>query len=293
MSLLAPLITADRLAVELDRPEDDVERPVLLDVRWSLGAGTEANRAAYLAGHLPGASFLDLETQLSDPVAPDGVGGRHPMPARHRLQQALRTAGVRQGRPVVCYDAGNSIAAARAWWLMTYFGVPRVRVLDGGLAAWTSAGHPVRTGTVPTRTGDISLVPGGRPMLDAAGLAAFIASGGQVFDARPAERYRGENETIDPVPGHIPGALSLPAISVIDEEGFVDRERLADLIEAAGGDVEKPTAVYCGSGVQAAHLALALEARGMTNDPPAVYVGSWSDWITDPDRPVATGPNPD
>ena len=284
-----PLITPEELAVAVDRHQDGPQRPALLDVRWSLGAGAAANREAYLDGHLPGASFLDLESDLSDPVAPDGTGGRHPLPALQRVQQALRQAGVQQGQSVVCYDAGNSISAARAWWVLTYYGLADVRVLDGGLSAWERGGHPVVSGAQPMVPGDVTLTGGAMPILDADGLASFLAQGGQVLDARPADRFRGENETVDPVAGHIPGALSLPALSVFDEEGIVSAERLIELLTEVGADPSIPTAVYCGSGVQAAHLTLALHARQLTHQIPAVYVGSWSDWITDPRRPIATG----
>lgn len=261
-------------------------RPALVDVRWSLGAGTTANRTAYLEGHLPGAVFLDLETALSDPVREDGAGGRHPMPSLARVQDALRQAGVRHGMPVVFYDADRSLGAARAWWVASYYGVDAA-VLDGGLAAWQEAGLPVADGEVAVEEGDVELVSGGRELLDADGVRAHLEAGGQVVDARPADRYRGENETIDPVAGHIPGALSLPALSLVPEGPFVDSEDLVQLLTQAGGLTDRPTAVYCGSGVQAAHLALALEAHGV-GPRPAVYVGSWSDWISDPSRPVAS-----
>lgn len=289
MSMDGPLLTPATLQQLLVGPVD--ERPALVDVRWALGAGAGANRAAYLEGHLPGATFLDLESVLSDPVSTDGSGGRHPMPSLERVQQGLRAAGVRQDRPVVFYDAGTSLGAARAWWLASYYGVADVAVLDGGLAGWRRAELPVHEGvrTVESAPGDVTLVPGGRDLLDADGVVAHQAAGGQLIDARPAERFRGQNETIDPVAGHIPGAVSLPALSLLAEDGsFVDSEQLVQALTGAGGQTGRSTAVYCGSGVQAAHLALALEARGV-GPRPAVYVGSWSDWITDPRRPVATG----
>ncbi|WP_151526576.1 sulfurtransferase [Serinicoccus kebangsaanensis] len=278
-----PLLTTTQLQAMRVGPEPN--RPVLVDVRWALGAGPAANRAAYLELHLPGAAFLDLESVLSDPLPGDGRGGRHPMPSVQRVQEGLRAAGVRAGRPVVFYDAGPGLGAARAWWVAAYHGLERAAVLDGGLAAWTAAGLPVEGGTVQPEPGDVVLEPGGRELLDADGVQEHLAGGGQLLDARPAERYRGENETIDPVAGHIPGALSLPALSLVTDEGFVDAEHVVGALTRAGGHTDRPTAVYCGSGVQAAHLALALEARGV-GPRPAVYVGSWSDWISDPSRPV-------
>lgn len=280
------LITPAQLQALLVGP--GTQPPALIDVRWSLGAGTEANRAAYLESHLPTAVFLDLESALSDPVREDGAGGRHPMPSLERVQDALRAAGVREGQPVVFYDGAKSLGAARAWWVASYYGIEDVSVLDGGLAAWTEAGLPTAGGDLRPAPGDVTLRAGGRELLDADGLAAHLAAGHQVLDARPADRYRGENETIDPVAGHVPGALSLPALSLVEDGPFVDSETLVERLTAAGGRTDTPTAVYCGSGVQAAHVALALEARGV-GPRPAVYVGSWSDWVSDPSRPVETG----
>ncbi|MGD8150061.1 sulfurtransferase [Ornithinimicrobium sp. Y1694] len=276
-------MSATELAQEL---EGDAP-PMLVDVRWALGAGAAANHAAYRDGHLPGASFLDLETALSDPPRHGGVGGRHPMPTPERVEDGLRAAGVREGQPVVFYDSRTSLGAARAWWVATYYGVP-ARVLDGGLAAWEAAGLPVESGDVQPIEGDVSLVAGSKDLLQAPGVIGFLAGGGQLLDSRPAQRFRGENEVIDPVAGHIPGARSLPALSLLDDEGgFLDGNAIRALLRDAGAEPGAPTAVYCGSGVQAAHAALALEAAGLES--PAVYVGSWSDWITDPARPVATG----
>ncbi|RIK12456.1 MAG: sulfurtransferase [Acidobacteria bacterium] len=279
-----PLVAAAALAEEL--AGDDA--PTLVDVRWALGAGAEANHAAYLDGHLPGAAFLDLESVLSGPVADSREGGRHPMPAPERVREGLRAAGVRQGRPVVFYDARTSVGAARAWWVASYYGVP-ARVLDGGLAAWERAGLPVETGEAEVVPGDVDLSPGGRELLDAEDVRRWLEGGGQLLDARPADRFRGENEVVDPVAGHIPGARSVPSTELLDDHGtFLPAEAVAARLSQAGADPTTRSAVYCGSGVTAAHVALALEARGL--GAPAVYVGSWSDWVSDPDRPVATGP---
>ncbi|MFX0539346.1 sulfurtransferase [Ornithinimicrobium sp. Y1847] len=274
-------------ATELARELEGQAPPTLVDVRWALGAGAEANHTAYREGHLPGASFLDLESALSDPPRQGGVGGRHPMPSLERVEEGLRAAGVREGKPVVFYDARTSLGAARAWWVATYYGVP-ARVLDGGLAAWEAAGLPVDSGDLQPTEGDVSLVAGTKDLLQASGVIGLLAEGGQLLDSRPSDRFRGENEVIDPVAGHIPGARSLPALSLLDDEGgFLDGDAIRALLRDAGAEPDAPTAVYCGSGVQAAHAALALEAAGL--DSPAVCVGSWSDWITDLARPVATG----
>lgn len=286
-----PLVSAADLAAELSPDRPEASRPVLVDVRWSLGTPPERNRAEYLEGHLPGAAFLDLDSGLADPVAPDRRGGRHPMPSLERVQDALRAAGVRRDRPVVFYDARISAGAARAWWVARYYGLTDVRVLDGGLHAWTEAGLPVETGEVDVAPGDVGLTPGDRQLLDADGLAAWLERGGQVLDARPANRFRGEDETIDPVAGHVPGARNLPSLSLLAEDGtFLPADALSALLTEAGVDPATPTALYCGSGVTAAHAALALESAGLLATEPAVYVGSWSDWVSDPSRPVATGP---
>lgn len=282
------LIDAAELA-DLLASDDPEQRPVLLDVRWALGRSAEESRQEYLAGHLPGAAFLDLETALSGPRRADGVGGRHPMPDTEVAQAAFRAAGVTEGRPVVVYDGANSLSAARAWWLLGYYGVEPVRVLDGGYAAWTAAGLPTESGEPPVEPGDVVLRPGRRRLLEATDVEHYLDRH-QVIDARPADRFRGENEVIDPVPGHIPGAISLPALENVDASGrFLSADDLEMRFTARGVRPDRRTAVYCGSGVQACHTALAMQVAGVGHYEPAVYIGSWSDWITDPDRPVATG----
>lgn len=282
--LIEPLVLAELLAdPDLDR------RPVVVDVRWALGRGSEANRDEYLAGHLPGAAFLDLEAGLSGAVSEDGRGGRHPMPSAQLAQRAFRAVGIDDERPVVVYDGANSLAAARAWWLLEYFGKDEAAVLNGGLAAWQRAGLPIQTGEVVPDGGDIVLTPGGRRLLDAEGVEHYLENH-QVIDARPADRFRGENETVDPVAGHIPGALSVPALENVDADGrFLSADDLELKFTARGVRPDRRAALYCGSGVQACHLALAIEAADVGHYDPAVYIGSWSDWISDPDRPIATG----
>ena len=271
----------------------------VLDVRWELGG--PPGLPQYLDGHIPGAAFVDLETALA---GPPGEGGRHPMPPVDVFGAAMRAAGVSGERPVVAYDAGNSMAAARAWWLLRYFGHPRVFVLDGGFSAWLAAGLAIERGAVAIEPGDFVPRGGGMPLLDAVG-AARVAEDGVLLDARAPERFRGEVEPIDPVAGHIPGSLSAPTADNVTADGRFRpvaelRSRFADLgIKAAADGAANPDAanpgaappvgVYCGSGVTAAHELLALTLAGI---PAALYVGSWSDWITDPSRPVATGPQP-
>jgi thiosulfate/3-mercaptopyruvate sulfurtransferase len=263
-------------------------RPVLLDVRWRLGG--PPGRDSYRAGHLPGAVFADLDADLA---AAPGPGGRHPLPDPAEFQAAMRRAGVSDGRPVVVYDDADATVAARAWWLLRYFGHGACRVLDGGLHAWQAAGGQVATGdgAVPV-PGDFTARPGHMPVLDAEG-AAGLARRGVLLDARARERYRGETEPIDPVAGHIPGAISAPTTGNVAPDGrFLPaaglRARFAVLGAVPDGP-GRPVAAYCGSGVTAAHEVLALEIAGVTA---ALYAGSWSNWVADPARPIATGSAP-
>jgi thiosulfate/3-mercaptopyruvate sulfurtransferase len=273
------LVTPAALAGELDRGPG----PVLLDVRWRLGGPPGID--TYRRGHLPGAVFTDLDRELA---APPGPGGRHPLPEAAAFQAAMRAAGVGQQRPVVAYDDGDGAAAARAWWLLRYFGHPHVRVLDGGYPAWTAGGLPVSVTVPAPEPGDFTARPGHMPALDATG-ALGLAESGILLDARAAERYRGDTELVDPVAGHIPGAVSAPTTANVNADGtFKGADELGDRFAVLGARPDGGPAVgaYCGSGITAAHEVLALALAGI---PAALYVGSWSDWITDPARPVATG----
>jgi thiosulfate/3-mercaptopyruvate sulfurtransferase len=272
---------------ELARALASADPPTLLDVRWSLqGDG----RAEYAAGHVPGAAFVDLDADLSGEHG--RTTGRHPLPDPETLQAALRRLGVRTGHPVVVYDAGGpqpSGAAARAWWILRWAGHDNVRVLDGGYAAWLAAGRPVTDDAVEKAPGDVTVRPGAVPVIDADG-AAERAAAGALVDARVGPRYRGETEPIDPVAGHIPGAVNQPAGETVGPDGrLLDPDSLRDRFESLGLPDDQPVGAYCGSGVAAAHTALALQVAGYE---PVLYVGSWSHWITDPDRPVATGARP-
>jgi thiosulfate/3-mercaptopyruvate sulfurtransferase len=223
--------------------------------------------------------FVDLETALAEPP---GHGGRHPLPSDSVFGSAMRAAGVSGDRPVVVYDAGDLMAAARAWWLLRYFGHRRVFVLDGGFRGWLAAGHAIERSVPSIEAGDFVPRAGGMALLDAAG-AARVAGAGVLLDARVGERYRGEAEPVDPVAGHIPGAVNVP---VGDLPRLGDPDALRLRFEAAGVRDGVPVGAYCGSGVTAALEVLALEAAGYSG---ALYVGSWSDWIRDPTRGVATG----
>lgn len=275
----AVLVGADELAGLL--AEDDA--PALLDVRWALGRSD--GHEQYLAGHLPGAVYVDLDTELAAP--PSAAAGRHPLPAVDDLERVARRWGLDEGRPVVVYDDAGGTSAARAWWLLRWAGVRDVRILDGGLAAWAAGGYALAGGEVVPEPGDVVLVPGALPTVDADGAAA-VAAAGVLLDARAAERYAGLVEPVDPRAGHVPGARSAPTAQNLGPDGrFLDADALTARFAALGVPTQAaaPVAVYCGSGVTAAHEIAALASIGVEA---ALYPGSWSQWSSDPARPVAT-----
>ncbi|WP_093611235.1 sulfurtransferase [Streptomyces indicus] len=276
-------------AAELASESKGQNPPVLLDIRWQLTLAAAAGsppfdgRAAYEAGHIPGAVYVDLDTALAGPA---GDGGRHPLPDLDVFTQAMRAAGVRADRPVVVYDGGQGWAAARAWWLLRWAGHPSVRVLDGGLAAWPGE---LSTETPAPDPGDFTPRPDSIPALTA-DQAAALAREGLLLDARAGERYRGEVEPIDRVGGHIPGAVSAPTTENVTPDGrFLPTPQLTARFQSLGAFDAPKVGVYCGSGVSGAHEVLALAVAGIEA---SLYVGSWSDWSSDESRPVATGPNP-
>ena len=278
--MVTPLISAEELSAALDGPEP----PTLLDVRWALGGPPGIEE--YRQGHIPGAHFVDLETELAASPGP----GRHPLPDQSAFQAAMRRHGVSGARAVVVYDAAKSTEAARAWWDLKYFGHRDVRVLDGGFAGWVAEDRPAEIGDdLPEAPGDFHAEAGHMPMLDAPG-AAQSAEHGTLLDARAAERFRGEVEPVDRVAGHIPGAINLPTTGNVDASGhFLHPDTLRRRFVEAGVEPGAEIGAYCGSGVTAAHSVLALAIAGINA---ALYVGSWSEWITDLDRPVATGDRP-
>ncbi|SHX06094.1 sulfurtransferase [Mycobacteroides abscessus] len=259
----------------------------LLDVRWTVMAPD--GRPAYLAGHLPGAVFVDLDADLADHSATGR--GRHPLPTPQALAASARRWGLNDGDAVVVYDDWNGQAAARAWWLLRAAGVSNVRILDGGWAAWQRSGGPVATEEVVPVVGDITITSlHGLAAVDADAVAAQAQSPDNlVFDARAAARYRGDEEPLDPRAGHIPGAVSAPTAENLTADGtFKPVAELRERFDKLGAGTA-PVTVYCGSGVTATHQIAALAIAGYDA---ALYPGSWSEWSSDPQRPVATGPNP-
>ncbi|MGJ3188709.1 sulfurtransferase [Paenarthrobacter sp. FR1] len=278
---MATLMTAS----ELRQRVESGERTVLLDVRWVLGR-TDGH-SEYLAGHLPGAVFVDLAEELADHAQP-GLG-RHPLPSPDRFQDAARSWGINDGDTIVAYDNSGSMAAARAWWMLRNAGVESVHLLDGGLAAWRTSGYPVETGEVRPGVGNVSLGDGRMPAITEQEAAQWHRNG-VLLDARAGERYRGEVEPIDPRAGHIPGAVSAPTTGNVTSDGaFLPVEELRRRFEELGLDESSNIAVYCGSGVTASHEIAALEIAGYRA---ALFPGSFSQWSTNDANDVAVGSEP-
>ncbi len=274
--LVDPLTLAAELAGD--------EPPVVLDVRWALGLAD--GHEQYLAGHVPTAVYVDLDTELAAPPSP--AAGRHPLPELADLEAAARRWGVRDGAAVVAYDDVAGTSAARVWWLLRWAGVRDMRLLDGGLAAWTAAGLAVEAGAVTPEPGDVVLSSGGLATITADDAADWLAVDGHgpLLDARAAERYAGLVEPVDPRAGHIPGAVSAPTGDNLAPDGrFLDGDALRERFRALGAAAGAPVAVYCGSGVTATHEVAALAAIGVDA---ALYPGSFSQWSNDESRPVAT-----
>lgn len=277
----SPLISAEALKAALGRVR-------VFDVRFDL-ARPEAGEAAWREGHLPGAHYLHLDRDLS---AKDGVpalcGGRHPLPTREVFAATAARLGLTPDTPVVLVDAQGGMFAARAWWMLRWIGARDVRVLDGGLAAWRAAGGALEPGEVAPATPGPAWPLGPEPeglRLTADALAAQL---GRValLDARAPERYRGDVEPLDPVAGHIPGALNRPFSANLGPDGrFLPPEALRAAFQGLAG--ARPVVHQCGSGVTACHNLLAMAVAGLPGG--ALYAGSWSEWCRDPARPVAQG----
>lgn len=284
MADFGPLIDATELGRMLGAAD-----LVVLDCRFDLmDAG--AGRRAWLDAHIPGASYVDLDADLA--AAPTADSGRHPLPDADEARRRFESLGVGDGSLVVVYDDRAGAVAARAWWILDWLGHRQVALLDGGFAAWTDAGLPVESGETVVESAALTVAPRNGQVIETAELAS--APPGRMalplVDARDERRFRGESEPIDPVAGHIPGAVNLPFTRLIDDNGRfrpVDEVR-ALFVEALGGRPEGDWGVMCGSGVTACHLAIGAEIAGLCR--PRVYVGSWSEWIRDPQRGVATDP---
>ena len=277
------LISADELAGAIDRC-------VVIDTRHDL-VDPAFGPDAYRTGHIPGASFLHQDTDLAGPKT--GHNGRHPLPHREALAAKLRAAGLGTGRQLVAYDQAGGMFAVRLWWLARWLGHAEVAVLDGGFQAWRAAGFPASAEMPSPRAGDFAARASLVPYVDADDVLATLGAGRRTLvDARAPERYRGEVEPLDPVAGHIPGALNRPFQQNLRPDGrFKPAQALREEFAALLGARAPDTLIHhCGSGVTACHNLLALELAGMPGG--ALYPGSWSEWCADPARPVAVGPTP-
>jgi thiosulfate/3-mercaptopyruvate sulfurtransferase len=281
-----PLVDAATLAAHFDDPSW-----IVFDCRHDL-MKPDAGAEAYAASHVPDARFASLDRALSGPKTTES--GRHPLPDRDAFVAFLAEAGVNDDSVVVAYDASNALFAARLWWLAKWVGHANVAVLDGGLTAWQKAGLPMTA--EPTRVaarGTIVARPSLVTQVDVGEVVAHLAAGTRlVVDARAPERYRGDVEPLDPVAGHIPGAINHPMARTLAADGrFKTASELRATFDAMRGDRAPEEVVQsCGSGVTACHSLLAMEVAGLPGG--SLYAGSWSEWITDPERGVATGEQP-
>ena len=257
----------------------------ILDVRWRLDQPD--GYADYLQGHLPGAVYVSLEDDLSDHTVTGR--GRHPLPSGRHIEAAARRWGIRRDASVVVYDDWNRAGSARAWWVLTAAGLTDVRILDGGLSAWRSAEQVLHTGPVTPEPGNVvvshrDLYAGSRPTLTAQQVSAGRV---KLLDARSPERFRGDVEPVDRVAGHIPGAVNLPSSAVLATDGtFLDKQALAGLMSDRRIDRGGIVGVCCGSGVTATVTLAGLVAVGCDA---ALFPGSWSEWSSDPSRPIVRG----
>jgi thiosulfate/3-mercaptopyruvate sulfurtransferase len=279
------LVSAETLNAHLGDP-----RWAIFDVRHDL-FDLDAGPRAYRAGHVPGAQFASIDNDLSG--AKTGRNGRHPLPNRDSLAAQFRAWGLRNDSQIVAYDAQGGQFAARLWWLARWLGHARVAVLDGGWPAWIAAGGTTETTAVVHTAGDFSA---GESLVRIVTADAVLAALGQrdrlLLDARMPERYRGEQEPIDPVAGHIPGALNRPwQHNLTADQRFKSPAELKAEFSALMGDRPSDAVAHqCGSGVTACHNVIAMKIAGLPDS--ALYAGSWSEWIADPRRPIRTGAEP-
>ncbi len=278
-----PLIAASGLRALLA----DVPKPVVIDASFDL-ADTDAGERRFRASHLPGSHYLHLDRDLS--AAKTGRNGRHPLPDRAKFARTIGALGIAPGTQVVALDGQGGVYAARLWWMLRWLGHREVAVLDGGIAAWQRAGGELTAAPTPTSTACAPYPdrPAFAPSIDAAGVAARPPRQA-ILDARSGERFRGEAEPIDPVPGHIPGALNRFHRDNLGEGGvFKSAAALREEFAALLGDRAPAEVIHsCGSGVTACHNLLAMEHAGLGGS--LLYPGSWSEWSADPLRPIARG----
>ena len=269
---MSQLITPEALAAD--------PAAIVFDCRFSLADSNEGRRQ-YQAGHIPGARYADLEHDLSGPA---GIGGRHPLPDSSALTECLRSWGVSRDSDLVCYDQNSGALACRFWWLVRWLGHARVRVLDGGLDAWLAAGFPADVERVAASRGDFEPGPS---LTRSCSADDLVDSAVALLDARDEARFRGDEEPLDPIAGHIPGARCVPFTGNLEQGHFKPAAQLAARFRSLGLATSDDIVCYCGSGVTATHNVLALLEAGFGE--PMLYPGSWSEWITDPARPVARG----
>jgi thiosulfate/3-mercaptopyruvate sulfurtransferase len=281
----SPLIDAPSLALHLGDP-----RWVIVDCRFTL-TEPAAGRAAYSRAHIPGARYADLDRDLSR--APSATDGRHPLPTRDVFAARLGSWGIDNDSTVVAYDEGSGAVAARLWWMLGWLGHERRLVLDGGFASWEAAHLPVGAAAPPREP--VHFVPrvvAEDAVVSASEIPGVLAAGGLLVDARGATRYRGEQEPIDPVAGHVPGAVNRPFSDNVTAAGTFKAaaELEHELAALLGGRDPNTVVAMCGSGVTACHLLLAMAVAGL--DGGRLYAGSWSEWIRDPSRPIRRGAAP-
>lgn len=284
MNFNAPLMTVAQLSAALQGPQ----APLVLDCSFDL-ADPQAGQRAYAAGHVPGARYVHLDETLS--TAKNGRNGRHPLPTPEAFAQSMAALGLNDDTLVVVCDNAAAMYAARLWWMLRWVGHARVAVLDGGMAAWRAANLPLSTETpAPATVGRFSLRPSLTKTVDYEGVKANLQSRQRlVLDARAPDRFRGENETLDPIGGHIPGARNRLFRNNLQDDGcFKSPAQLRDEFAAlTSGQAPEQIVCQCGSGVTACHNLLAMELAGLSGA--ALYPGSWSEWCAQPGAPIATG----